>query len=72
MFEYLIWSEEHGAWWRPNHAGYTTSMKRAGRYPTPVAQAICVNANAGGTFCEVMVEITPVMDAMCSLMSGGR
>lgn len=29
---YLIWSNEHRAWWRANAQGYTTSHERAGRY----------------------------------------
>ena len=29
---YLIWSNEHGAWWRPNAAGYTMRIEEAGRY----------------------------------------
>lgn len=72
MPEYLIWSEEHGAWWAKNRCGYTTSMKRAGRYPENEADAICANANASGNFCEVKVELTPTMQHMCHLKSGGR
>lgn len=36
----LIWSGEHHAWWRPNHAGYTTNIQEAGRYPIDEASAI--------------------------------
>ena len=41
----LIWSNEHGMWWRPNHAGYTTLTHEAGRYTVAEAQAICAKAN---------------------------
>lgn len=29
---YLIWSNEHHAWWRAAGAGYTDLVSRAGRY----------------------------------------
>ena len=32
MVNYLIWSNEHRAWWRPNAKGYTVHIKTAGRY----------------------------------------
>lgn len=30
--EYLVWSNEHRAWWRPKARGYTIYLKAAGRY----------------------------------------
>lgn len=27
---YLVWSHEHGAWWRPGGHGYTTHLSDAG------------------------------------------
>lgn len=29
---WLVWSNEHTAWWRANSAGYTTDIREAGRY----------------------------------------
>jgi len=29
---WLVWSNEHGAWWRPNTWGYTYQISEAGRY----------------------------------------
>jgi hypothetical protein len=29
---WVIWSEEHGAWWAPNAMGYCRSILQAGRY----------------------------------------
>jgi hypothetical protein len=46
---YLIWSEEHGAWWRPGTVnqtwGYTHFMTEAGRYPKAAAEQIVERAN---------------------------
>lgn len=38
--EYLIWSNEHAAWWRPNGCGYTRDMAAAGRYARDEAIAV--------------------------------
>jgi hypothetical protein len=70
--EFIIWSEEHGAWWRPAHAGYTTSMAKAGRYSRREADAIVLNANGGGTFCETAVQLTAEMRGKFRMPSGGR
>jgi hypothetical protein len=39
--QYLIWSNEPHAWWRPNKRGYTMDHRRAGRYPKEVAISCC-------------------------------
>ena len=44
---YLIWSNEHGAWWRPSQWGYTRDVTAAGRYPRAVAMQVCATARAG-------------------------
>jgi len=55
--EFLIWSNEHRAWWRPNSAGYTLSLGGAGRYGREEAEEICAGAGNGpnGRPNEVMV-----------------
>jgi hypothetical protein len=45
MDYWVIWSEEHGAWWMPGRAGYVTSLERAGRYTEAEAIAIEMKAN---------------------------
>lgn len=45
---YLIWSNEHKAWWRPNSRGYTQNMKSAGHYGLMEALEICFSANYYG------------------------
>lgn len=42
---WVIWSEEHGAWWAPGKWGYTESLAAAGRYTQEEALAICRSAN---------------------------
>jgi hypothetical protein len=42
---YLIWSLEHGAWWRPNSGGYTTQISEAGWYLIDEAKSILYGAN---------------------------
>jgi hypothetical protein len=41
----LIWSEEHGAWWKPGRIGYTRSIREAGRYSFDEAAEIVDTAN---------------------------
>lgn len=53
---WVIWSEEHGRWWRPGSRGYTTSLRDAGRYSESEAKRIEDKANRhlpGGEINEV-------------------
>jgi len=43
--QFLIWSEEHGGWWKPGRSGYTRSMEEAGRYSEDDAILIVWLAN---------------------------
>lgn len=38
---YLIWSNEHRAWWRAMARGYTTEIAAAGRYSREAALRCC-------------------------------
>jgi hypothetical protein len=42
---YVIWSEQHGAWWCPNKRGYTRQLTAAGRYSKAAAEEIVTEAN---------------------------
>lgn len=55
---WLIWSNEHDAWWAPNERGYTRSRKAAGRYSYSRALEIVRRANCrnGDKPFEAMVE----------------
>lgn len=38
---WLVWSNEHCAWWGPNRSNYYTSIESAGRYSLEEAMRIC-------------------------------
>lgn len=44
---YLIWSNEHGAWWGPGRHGYVQRIEDAGTYSRASALQICVSAMPG-------------------------
>ena len=44
IYEYLIFSNEHDAYWKPNELGYTRDIRQAGTYTLERAKAICEGA----------------------------
>lgn len=44
---YLVWSNEHAAWWGPDHRGYTRHIDRAGRYERSEALKIAGTRDGG-------------------------
>lgn len=45
MTRWLVWSNEHRAWWKPGRYGYTTLTQRAGFYSEAEARDIVEQAN---------------------------
>jgi len=45
---FLIWSNEHGMWWRAHQRGYTQYIEEAGRYERAEAVSIVRRASLGG------------------------
>ena len=45
--QYLVWSNEHKAWWGANHRGYTRFIDRAGRYDRTEALRIARTRDGG-------------------------
>ncbi len=42
---WVIWSNEHIAFWKPNHGGYCYKVENAGRYSFEKAREICKSGN---------------------------
>lgn len=57
---YLIWSNEHKAWWGPGHAGYSTRVEHAGHYDRKEALRICFEAIPGTSHRLGMLPEIPV------------
>lgn len=57
---YLIWSNEHRAWWGPDECGYVRRLGDAGRYSRADALIICRTgldiARGIGMFAELPVR----------------
>ncbi len=45
--KYLVWSNEHKAWWGAGHRGYTRFIERAGRYDRAEALKIASTRDGG-------------------------
>lgn len=50
MAEYVVWSNEHSAWWGAKRCGYYTHLSAAGRYTREEALGICRGARGGRRF----------------------
>lgn len=59
---YLIWSNQHRSWWRPNSQGYTKHVDRAGRYSRKEALQICRHGRDGWIAGRAPDEV-PVLEA---------
>lgn len=47
VLPYLVWSNEHAAWWGPDKCGYTRRIERAGRYERSEALLIAGTRDGG-------------------------
>jgi hypothetical protein len=73
---YLIWSDEHEAWWRPNCRGYTTKVSEAGGYTFAEAAEIVVPHIPPGEQIAVTVpegaNVTAVAERFLKLKWGDK
>ena len=58
MRDYVIWSFEHRAWWRPNSQGYTPHLDEAGRYTKDEAGDIVTSS----VWCEEVAMLVAVAE----------
>ncbi len=72
---YLIWSNEHRAWWGPGRAGYSVGIQGAGRYSRDSAIDICRDAIPSamhvGVISEIPVRYRDVRDFLAGQMIPG-
>lgn len=61
---YLIWSNEHRAWWRPDSFGYSPDIRGAGVYSRNEARDICDKATFDWTHApnEIVVRMEDLPD----------
>src|SRR5262245_48351594 len=59
---YLIWSNEHDAWWGSARNGYHRRIAHAGRYSRAEAPEICKDAMPGRRGTESLHEIPVRLD----------
>ena len=60
--QYLVWSNEHSAWWGENRCGYYTALSAAGRYTRDEALKICVGARGGREFNDNPSEVPVLLE----------
>jgi len=61
---YLVWSNEHRAWWQAGGYGYSFGLNQAGRFTRDQALAICRKAIPTaahlGAIAEIPVRLSDV------------
>lgn len=61
---WLVWSNEHSAWWGPNASGYYTDIEAAGRYDLNGALRCCASRSRGSVPPEIMVPSPELIKAL--------
>jgi hypothetical protein len=54
---YLLWSNKHGMWWRPDERGYTPNIDEAGRYGEAHAVRCVVRSANHGDLSKVTAMV---------------
>jgi hypothetical protein len=61
---WLVWSNEHRAWWAPDRCGYRQRVDEAGRYTCEEAMACCAMRSNTGIPPEVMVPSPEYLESL--------
>lgn len=69
---YLIWSNEHDAWWGPNERGYTRNLHAAGQYTREDAIRICKHALPTAMHLGRIAEIPILMADLAEILHGEK
>jgi hypothetical protein len=54
---FLLWSNKHGMWWKPNEMGYTPNLDEAGRYSEDAAVECVVRSAFWGDLSKVTAMV---------------
>jgi hypothetical protein len=65
---YLVWSNEHRAWWRAGSYGYSTALPKAGRYTREEALEICRRALPTAMHIGAIAEVPVRLDDMADIL----
>jgi hypothetical protein len=52
--KFLLWSNKHSAWWRPDSRGYTENRDEAGRY----TEAEALERVLASSMCMILSQVT--------------
>jgi len=66
--KYLVWSNEHRAWWGPSRCGYATGITGAGQYSRAAAIAICRDALLSSAQVGVIAEVPVRLDDIAEIL----
>lgn len=67
---YLVWSNEHGAWWKAGGWGYSTGLRNAGHFTRDEAIQICRQALHSAVHIGSVAEVPVRLDDVQEFMDG--
>lgn len=70
MDPYLVWSNEHGGWWKAGGWGYDAGLNEAGRFSRDEAIRICRQALPTAMHLGVISEIPVRLADLTEILNG--